>query len=607
MNIPDKSQLKAIRHGEGPMLVLAGPGSGKTFVVTKRVENLINEYKVSPGKILVITFTRTAAGEMRDRFLTMNPDCRGVTFGTFHAVFFMILKNAYGYTAENIIREDERFFIMKNLIRQLKLEYEDENDFIGNIFSEISLIKNTGIELSNYYSTSCGTDEFRRLYVGYDKALRRTNKIDFDDMLTFTYELFDMRKDILAMWQRKFEYILIDEFQDVNKVQYDIALMLAGKRANLFMVGDDDQSIYRFRGADPKIMLNIKDDFKNLKTVNLSVNYRCPENITDVAMQLISQNSARYEKDIISRNQGGRVVRRLFEDQWKESDFIIKKLREYEDDGIDLNNVAVLFRVNTGCRLIAEKFTEYNITFQMRDSFPSIYDHWMAKDIFAYMDIAHGSRKREDFLLIINRPKRYISRESLEYSEVAFDVWQAFYSEQPWIEKRIEDLQKDLKFIKKLSPFAAVNYIRKSVGYDEFIKEYATFRHINKDELFDTLDELTESAKPFDTYEKWLEHIVEFKDIQKKNKEMNPNTDGVSLLTFHSAKGLEFEKVFIIDMNEDVIPYKKAVLPEDIEEERRMLYVGMTRAISELYLLSAKKIHGKEADDSQFLYEMDMA
>ncbi|MCR5468665.1 MAG: ATP-dependent helicase [Lachnospiraceae bacterium] len=601
---PDESQMEAIQHGKGPMLVLAGPGSGKTFVITKRIENLIKNKGISPSKILVITFTRMAAGEMRERFLRANPDCRGVTFGTFHAVFFMVLKNAYRYNADNILREEEKYFIMRDLIRRLGLTYEDENDFITSLISELSYIKNTGISLSNYYSKNCGSDEFKRLYVGYENTLRKNGKIDFDDMLTMTYELFDQRKDILSAWQNRFEYILVDEFQDVNKLQYDITSMLAGDKANLFMVGDDDQSIYRFRGADPKIMLNVQNDFKNLKTVKLSKNYRSPSNITDIAKKLISCNEMRYEKEISSVKPGGKVLLKKFKDQFLECEYIIDKIQEYLDEGVEPGRIAVLFRVNTGCRLLAEKMLEYNIAYEMKDSLPNIYEHWLARDMFAYLDIAHGSRKREDFLLIMNRPKRYLSRESLEYSTVAFDVWQNFYSEQPWMEKRIEELQMHLKMIRRLSPFSAINYIRKAVGYDEFLKEYADVRHIKADDLYDTLDELMETAKPYDSYEKWLEHILEYKKMEKEKNRDKTDKDAVELLTFHSAKGLEYEKVFIIDVNEEVVPYKKAVLLQDIEEERRMLYVGITRAINEVTICYSSKIHGKEADASRFVEEM---
>jgi len=590
-------------HVDGPMLVLAGPGSGKTLTITNRVSHLINGVNINPANILVITFTKAAAMEMKERFMRDNPDCKGVTFGTFHAVFFMMLKAAYNYSASNIVTDEEKLIIMKDLIRRMNLEYEDENEFIGQIYAEISLIKNSRIELSYYYPKNCGTDEFRRLYAGYEKALRKNRKIDFDDMLIMTYELLKERNDILKAWQNKYRYILIDEFQDVNQIQYDITRMLAGDRANLFMVGDDDQSIYRFRGSKPKIMLGVEKDYPSLKKVFLSNNYRCPKNIANMAIKLVSNNEMRFKKTIEPKRPDGKIIRHIFDDERGENQYIISQIKEYMSKGVSSSDIAVLFRVNTQCRLLTEMLMDYNISYVARDVAPSIYNHWLARDMFAYLDIAHGSRKREDFMLIINRPKRYISRESLEYSTVAFDVWQRFYSEQPWVEKRIEDLQRDLNMIKKMKPYAALNYIRRAIGYDEFIEEYAEQRHIKAEDMYDILDELMESAKPYESYEAWLNHIEEYTRALKERKNLDYGKDGVQLMTLHGAKGLEFKTVFIMDINEGVLPYKKAALPEDIEEERRMLYVGMTRSMSDIHLLSLKKMHGKNCDESRFIVE----
>ena len=244
------SQREAIRHKDGPMLVLAGPGSGKTLVITERTRHLITEYGINPASILVITFTRAAATEMKERFLRlMGGKSSAVTFGTFHAVFFMILKHAYHYQAENIIREEQRVSCMREIIKRHRLEYEDESEFIAALLGEIGLVKNSGISLDHYYSTNCGEEVFRRVYSEYHEYLYAHHLIDFEDMLLYTWELFKERKDILAAWQKKYPYILIDEFQDINQIQFEVVRLLAGEQRNLFVVGDDDQSIYKFRGA----------------------------------------------------------------------------------------------------------------------------------------------------------------------------------------------------------------------------------------------------------------------------------------------------------------------------------------------------------------------
>ena len=283
----NKSQTSAIRHKDGAMIVLAGPGSGKTAVITHRTKNLIKEYNIDPKSILVITFTKAAALEMKQRFIQlMGEEKANVNFGTFHAIFFTILKHAYNFSSSNIITEEQRYELMRDIISHYDVEFKDENDFIGNLYSEISQIKNARLDINTYYSNQCGEEIFRNIYNDYVNRLNRSKLIDFDDMLTYTYELFIERKDILAAWQKKFKYILIDEFQDINFIQYEIIKMLALPENNLFIVGDDDQSIYRFRGSKPEIMLNFDKDYPNAKKVILNTNYRCGKYIVETSKKI---------------------------------------------------------------------------------------------------------------------------------------------------------------------------------------------------------------------------------------------------------------------------------------------------------------------------------
>lgn len=599
------SQTRAIHHKNGPMLVLAGPGSGKTLVITERTKYLIEECGIDPAQILVITFTKAAATEMKRRFQRkMNRSCP-VTFGTFHAVYFAILKHAYNYSADNIAREEQRYQCMRETIAKEHLTYEDETEFITSLLGEISLVKNSGIQIANYYSKNCAETVFRKVYREYHEFLYKNRLIDFDDMLVYTKELFEQRPDILAAWQNKYRYILIDEFQDINRIQYDIVKMLAGERKNLFIVGDDDQSIYRFRGAKPEIMLHFKDDYPEAETVLLDVNYRSTKNIVASAGCLISHNKERFTKKIEAADQGDIPIEwQQFESQRKENARIIWDIQEAVERGAKYEEFAVLFRTNTQPRLLMEQLMEYNIPFRTRDTVPNLYEHWIAKDIFAYIRIAMGSRERRDFLQIMNRPKRYISRESLDEETVAFDVWEWYYEEQPWVAKRIEKLEGDIHMLEHLSPYAAINYIRKAVGYDEFCTEYADYRRIKADDLFDVLDELLDAAREYKTYDAWFDHIENYtKELKEFYRVQNQNPNSVALATLHSAKGLEYENVYIIDVNEGVMPYKKAVLEQEIEEERRMFYVGMTRAKKKLHLFSVKQLNHKDAEISRFIKE----
>ena len=604
----NESQTLAILHKDGPMLVLAGPGSGKTKTLVERTKNLITKHGVSPSNILVITFTKAAANEMKQRFLQeMETGTSQVTFGTFHAVFFMVLKLAYNYNSSNIITDEIKYQVMRELIHRYGLEYRDENELMSGIFGEISMIKNSRIPLEHFYSTQCGEDVFRKIYKDYEGFLKKHHLIDFDDMLTLTYELFKERPDILTAWQKKYQYILVDEFQDINQIQYDIVRMLAAPENNLFMVGDDDQSIYRFRGSKPEIMLHVPKDYPDLKQIQLDVNYRCPKEIVEHSQKLISHNKERFPKKIAANKDVENkqaISFQQFHTQRDEILFIIKEIEKRVKNGDDLSDIAILFRTNMQPRFLMEQLMAYNVNFKTRDQIPNLYDHWIAKDIRAYIDIAKGSRARKDFLMILNKPKRYISRDSLCESQVAFDEWEKMFDEQPWVAERVEKLHYDIKMLEKMSPYAAINYIRHGIGYDDYIEEYAAYRNLNKEDLYDVLDELQASAKGFKSYAEWEAHIKEYtEELREKARQKKENRNAVTLSTLHSAKGLEFKSVFIIDANQGVTPYKKAVLDKDIEEERRLFYVGMTRAKHDLTICSVKELHNKSAEVSQFVEE----
>lgn len=605
----NSSQLEAVSHNEGPCYVLAGPGSGKTAVITQRTKNLITKHGVNPSNILVITFTKAAAMEMKQRFCKlMGEEKTRVTFGTFHAVFFMVLKMAYHMQSSNIVSEEQKYQIMRELIARQPLDYKDEKDMISGLLSEISLVKNARLDLEHFYSSQCGEQIFRHIFRAYDERLRQNRWIDFDDMLTYTYELFRERPDILAAWQRKYQYILIDEFQDICAIQYDIVKMLALPENNLFIVGDDDQSIYRFRGSKPEIMLGFPADYPSAKKIVLDTNYRCDGNIVRDSLQLISHNKARFDKAIVAGRPSENSVRYLsFESQRDENLFLIRRLQDGIEKGDTFSDYAVLFRTNTQPRLLMAMLMQYNIPFRIRDHVPNIYEHWIAKDIFTYIRIAQGSRKREDFLQIMNRPKRYLGRDSLPEGTVAFDVWYDMFEEQPWIAERIEQLESDLRMLSRMSPYAAINFIRKGIGYEDYLVEYAEYRHVNKEDLMETLEELHATAKGFQSYDEWQNHIVDYSNNLKKMAQMrNNNPNAVTLATLHSSKGLEFPHVYIMDANEGIMPYKKAVLEPDIEEERRMFYVGMTRAIEELTICSVKSVHEKKTSISRFVTEARM-
>lgn len=603
----NKSQIQAIAHGTGPCMVLAGPGSGKTAVIIQRTIDLIEKSHVKPENILVITFTKAAATEMKQRFLhRMGAGQSGVTFGTFHGIFFTVLKYAYHYSAANIIGEEQRYALLRDVCYSMHLQYEDEAEFFSGVFAEISKVKNERIPLESYYSSLCGEEVFRDIFKAYQSRMQKNGLLDFDDMLVYTYELFTQRKDILAMWQQKFQYILIDEFQDINQLQYDIIRMLALPENNLFIVGDDDQSIYRFRGSKPEIMLHFGEDYKKAKKVVLDVNYRCKKDIVEKSLRLIGHNSNRYPKDIHANSEAeDGVTLCSFDNTAKEAAFIIEQIKKSIEKGQRYSDFAVLFRTNIQPQYLMEQLLSHNIPFHTKDALPNLYNHWMVRDILAYLTIGKGSRRRKDFLQILNKPKRYLSRESLTDEMVDFLEWEKLYEEQPWIAERVVKLSYDVKLLEKMSPYAAINYIRRGIGYEDYLREYATDHNRKPEELLDILDQIQESAKGFASVDKWVFHMKEYEEqLTRMARQKNANPNSVELATFHSAKGLEFANVFIMEVNESWVPYRKSVLERDIEEERRLLYVGLTRAKEKLWISYVKEIHNKSSEPSRFIKEI---
>lgn len=616
----NQAQIEAIAHKDGPCMVLAGPGSGKTTVITNRIAHLIEKYKVKPEEILVITFSKAASKEMRERFYNLKkdqakqldgwaatvPGASSVTFGTFHGIYYGILKWAYKLTTENILSDEQKYQLLQRVVEQMNLDIDDEKEFLQGIAGEIGNVKNNCIPLSEYKSLNCDEQDFNRIYHAYEEERKRRKKIDFDDMLVLTYELFQKRLDILKMWQTKYKYILIDEFQDINKVQYDVIRMLAAPENNLFIVGDDDQSIYQFRGARPEIMLNFPKDYPDTKQIILDMNYRSTKAIVNGAGRVIKHNGKRYPKQIITTNEQGMNVHiQEVRHPIEESKYVLKEIQKELKSGVSPKEIAILFRTNNEARVLVETLMEYNQPFHMKEHFPNLYEHFIAKNFIGYMRMALGDRSRKLFLEIMNRPNRYIGRDSVETSEVSFEDLKRFYGDKEWMQDRIDQLDVDLRIIKKCKPYAAIQYIRKHIGYEDFLKEYAIKRRIKLEELMDVVHEIQERAKEFKTIEEWFSHIEEYGENLRRQAELRaPSQNAVQLMTMHGAKGLEFHTVFVIGANEGVSPYKKAETTEEIEEERRLFYVAMTRAKKRLVISYSKERNGKKMKQSRFVGEL---
>ena len=610
------SQKRAVAHQSGPALVLAGPGSGKTLVLTNRIRSLIETGNVEPCKILVITFSRAAALEMKQRFFAcigdeMAGDAGGVSFGTFHAVFFQILREAYGFTGENILRSGERQKMIASLADHFLFDHgkpgaarSEQTELLSG---EISLVKNGQIPIEYYYSSSFPDEAFRRIFHEYEDWKKSLGKLDFDDMLTAAFDLLQSREDVLKAWQSRFSHILIDEFQDINMLQYRICRMLALPENNIFAVGDDDQSIYRFRGARPELMLHFPSDYPDAALYLLEENFRCSGAVTQAAEKVIAENKNRYRKMIRAvKPYGEPVTIRRFADMPAQADFMIREIRRLHDKGFSYGEMAVLTRTVMGAGYLAERFMEYGIPVRMREVPGLIYDHWIAEDIFAILRIAQGGRDRSDFLRVCNRPLRYIGRDALSGPVVSFEHLKWFYREKPWMVERIEKWEEELKLTAGLCPLPAICFIRHEMGYEEWLRAYAGEHGIKEEELLGVMDELETSAAPFDSFAAWADHILRCRSELEKQRTAGTAAPGtgqnaVTFQTCHGAKGLEYRAVFLPDLNEGIFPHRKAGNESDLEEERRLLYVGMTRAIEKLYMTMVRTRFGREEEISRFL------
>lgn len=625
-------------------MILAGPGSGKTTVIANRIKHLTEECEVPPEKILVITFTRTAAEEMKERYRVLTGGEQGVAFGTFHALFFKIIRYAYRYDSSNILTEEERTRFLKDAAAKAGAENASDGDFIFALSSEIGRIKNSGGDLAKYKTRSVITDkkQFEGIYAEFERILRAEKKLDFDDMMLLCLKLFKEHPEVLSYWQGIYEYILIDEFQDICPLQYELIKLIAEPHKNIFAVGDDDQSIYAFRGASPEMMFTFEKDYKKVpgyERITLGVNYRCSPEIVECSSRLIAHNKKRFKKELKSGRGGffkgifktDTVIYRGFQDVGKEFSYAVNMIENLIARGIDASEIAVLYRVNTQPGLLVSRLKERNIKFVIKDSVPNIYEHWVAQNIFAYIELAgmtgnaagtdmqqvsvaasktaeegtgRKSTWRDLFLQIANRPTRYLRRESLRRADLSFESLYKENADKSYVRERLDKLKYDLTMLSKLPPKAAVGYIRKAIGYDEFFRKYAEDRLLDGDGLFDILNEIEASAAEFATYADWKKHIEEYTEaLRRRSSEKKEKETGVGLLTFHSAKGMEFDTVFVIDASEDYTPYWQAATSAEIEEERRMFYVALTRAKNRLFVLHADDRFGKKREPSRFLKE----
>ena len=613
----NENQLKAVNHLDGPCMVLAGPGSGKTRVITYRIANMVVNKNIKPTSILAISFTKASSIEMKNRALSLSNDFRmnKVTYGTFHSVFFRILRYFENYNIESILDEKTKRIGLKNILKGLNIENADDDETIGQVINEISYVKNELMDKRDFKSEVLTNDEFIKVYNFYEEYKQQMNKIDFDDMLIKTYELLKNNKAALDRVRSVYRYILVDEFQDINKVQFEALKLIANPSNNIFVVGDEDQSIYGFRGSRPDFLLEFEEYFSNTKKVLLDINYRSKGEIINIANRLIEKNTNRYEKVIkCGQGNGAKVNYISPEDSEEEAVYIAKDIKnKVQEDYTEYTDFAVIYRTNIQSRALVDVFMDMRIPFVVKDSIVTIYDHWAAQDILAYLRIGVNPNSNKDWIRIINKPFRYISKDNLNLIKDEPDFINSLINKcdlHPKQVKTINDLDIDISYVKGLNPKNAISYIRTTLDYDRYILDYCANRKIKTNGLKEILNELESSATNFKTIQEYLEHIERVKSEIVDNKN-NKETDGVIFTTMHSAKGLEFKNVYIIGANEGTIPHEKSYEIDDeekkndqIEEERRLMYVAITRAEENICISSPINKYGKRVSKSRFVEDI---
>lgn len=613
-NCFNQQQKIAIYHDKGPMMVLAGPGSGKTTVIIQRVRQLIETNSAMPAEILVITFTKAAAQEMKERFLNLGVSGGNrVSFGTFHGFFFRILREAYGYTLEHILPEEEKWNVLRKIMQESNLEVNDEEELIRDFLSEMTRMRN---ELQNPKKTKpkkMNQDEFSYLYTAYENHKNRTEKIDFDDMLVQCYELLKDDETVRNRWQEKYPYLLVDEFQDINQAQYQCLHLLSGKEKNVFVVGDDDQSIYGFRGARPEFLLQFPTDYKQTQQVVLDTNYRSTHRIIRLATKIIGNNHLRYSKEQHGvGEEGWKILLIRTEDIGKEAEKVADKIELLHDNDVPYEEMAVIFRTNVQGGQFVNAFMNRGIPYTLKDKGTNIFSHWMMKDILAYLHLAENQENNGAFLRIVNKPKRYVSKELLgTVQRMPYPLLQGIFMSaqlEQWQAKPLQELQQHLQRIKGRKPYDAIKYIYNIVDYNQYLADYAVYRRGSLSGMKEIASEILEISKDTEDFSSFFEKVArmdasmkaETKGTQKERKK------GVVISTMHSAKGLEFDTVFIPGLNEGIVPHEKSHKQEEIEEERRLFYVAVTRAKKRVFLLECLSRHEKKTNPSSFLKELGL-
>ena len=591
------------------MLVLAGPGSGKTAVITQRIRYLVEERHITPSDILTITFTKAAALEMKQRACQICRGAENAVFGTFHSVFFQIIRSSSKFQNYSIMTEQQKLQILRPLLKGKKLDCVQMSSFCEQFLSDLSFYKNTGREREEKAGQKQAVQKqaeqkqagqnqaeqikLHELRQAYEQCCRKRWLLDFDDILIYCHRLLMEDSGMRGRWQSRFRYILIDEFQDINDVQYQIIKLLSANYENLFVVGDDDQAIYSFRGADPSYMHRFLEDYPKSRQVNLNINYRCGDRILALAARSIAHNKYRFEKEIKAGNSGeNRVIATCFQNRAEELSFLTEEIMTHRNEGL----TAILVRTNRMAEQVAEACFRRQIPYQMREKKQDFYAQKCVVEVLSVIRFVAEGRNRSDFMAFMNKPVRYINREMLQKETV--DLWALLEEcrEDPEQYRIIQKLQQDLAMVEMLDPFGAISYIRKVMQYDCCLSPGET-----GEKEKEILDELLERCREFHSHTAFLAHIAAYRSkLEQEGVRMRSGTDPdktdqnpVRIMTYHGSKGLEFDTVFLPFLNSGDVPHGRNLSSMELDEERRLFYVAVMRAKKTLYLSCEGMVQGE--------------
>lgn len=587
----NQQQKNAISHVSGPGLVLSTAGSGKTTVITTRAGKLIYDGILGDGRILTITFSKMAAMEMENRFISLFPDFNHnhTHFSTIHSFSYRIVRDYFSKRKKDINLINSNFDILKKIMTKTYSQnglYNVGIDEVENLASKVSYVKNMKIKPEDFQKSDLGIKDFETIFLEYEKYKKSIDSIDFDDMLIYCEKILKQYKEITKKFKSFYKFIQLDEAQDTSLIQKDIIDLISN--GNLFIVGDDDQSIYSFRGSSPEILLDFKNTNKNGYIYPLDMNYRCDGYIVDEARNLIEKNMKRYSKNIIAKNEKKqKIVVKSFLSRRQQAEYIINKIKETPEI-----ETAILYRYNISSIIPAEKLRNENIKFFIKEDRNKFFNSSVLRDILCFFKLSLNPRDIDSFLNIYYKCQTYFTKEmSIHVSKghgTIYDSLNKFPSLDKFKRKNIKDFKWNMNHVSKLSPEKALDYIRYEMGYDDYINRLEKDGRLTFSSMFLNIEIIKEICRNSNTINNFLDNIDFLQDLLKSSKD--EKEANITLSSIHSTKGLEFERVFLIDNIFNEFPMEKKNQSDDeykkyVEEERRIFYVGMTRAKLKLEIL----------------------